>query len=146
PRAGAQQLIPDAALLFRRDLGAGAVIFSVFDLAGLRGWSGEIKLWRQVLNPTDIFAPGTDARQQRSNLLQDVLELPSLGLPSVGVLFCFLVGYILVIGPLNYLLLRRLRRLEWAWLTVPLTVLIFAGGLYVVGFGLRGGQSQIDQV
>ena len=146
PRAGAHQLIPDAALLFRRNLGAGTVIFSAFDLAGLRGWSGEIKLWQQLLNPTDIFAPGTDARQQRSNLLQDVLELPSLGLPSAGVLFCFLIGYILVIGPLNYLLLRRLRRLEWAWLTVPLTVLIFAGGLYVVGFGLRGGQSQIDQV
>src|SRR5262249_10338854 len=41
---------------------------------------------------------------------------------------------------------RRLRRLEWAWLTVPAAVLLFAGGLYFVGFGLRGDQSQISQV
>jgi hypothetical protein len=146
PRAGAEPLPPDAPLLYQWEYGAGAVTFSRFDLAGLRGWAGETRLWDQVLVPIAIFAPGTDARLQRINLLQNVLRLPALALPSTGLLLCFLVAYILTIGPLNYLVLRRLGRLEWAWLTVPLAVVVFAGGLYIVGFGLRGGRSQLNQV
>jgi hypothetical protein len=146
PRASAESLPPNAALLFRWLRGAGAVTFTTFDLAGLRGWAGEPKLWSRLLAPLEVLAPGFDARQRRLNLLQSSLRLPSLGLPSAGALFCFLIGYIIVIGPLNYLALRRLRRLEWAWLTVPAAVLLFAGGLYVVGFGLRGGQSQLSQI
>jgi hypothetical protein len=146
PRLSAESLPPNAALLFRWLRGAGAVTFTTFDLAGLRGWDGEPKLWSRLLAPLEVLAPGFDARQRRLNLLQSTLRLPSLGLPSAGALFCFLIGYIFVVGPLNYLALRRLRRLEWAWLTVPGAVLIFAGGLYVVGFGLRGGQSQLSQI
>jgi hypothetical protein len=56
------------------------------------------------------------------------------------------VGYTLVIGPINYVVLRRLQKLEWAWFSVPLIVVLFAGGLYLVGFGLRGSQSQLSQV
>jgi hypothetical protein len=93
-----------------------------------------------------VLAPGFDARQRRLNLLQVSLRLPSLGLPSAVTLFCFLIAYIFVVGPLNYLLLRRLGRLEWAWLTVPAAVLLFAGGLYLIGFGGRGGQSQLSQI
>jgi hypothetical protein len=142
----AESLPAGTPLLFRWGRGAGVVTFTAFDLASLRGWVDEPRLWGQLLAPIDPFAPGFSARQRRLNLLQTALRLPSLGLPSAGVLFCFLLGYIAVIGPLNYLVLRRLRRLEWAWLTVPAAVLLFAGGLYIVGFGLRGGRSQIDQI
>jgi hypothetical protein len=146
PRAAAESLPPNAALLFRWLRGAGAVTFTTFDVAGLRGWDGEPRLWSRLLAPLEILAPGFDARQRRLNLLQASLRLPSLGLPSAVTLFCFLIGYIVVIGPVNYLVLRRLRRLEWAWLTVPAAVLLFAGGLYVIGFGGRGGQSQVSQI
>jgi hypothetical protein len=146
PRATAESLPPEAALLFRWPRGAGAVTFTTFDLAGLRGWDGEPRLWGRLLAPLEMLAPGFDARQRRLNLLQSSLRLPSLGLPSAVTLFCFLIGYIFVIGPLNYLMLRRLRRLEWAWMTVPAAVLLFATGLYIIGFGGRGGQSQISQI
>jgi hypothetical protein len=146
PREGAESLPADTPLLFRWRRGAGSVTFTTFDLASLRGWVGELRLWSQLLAPIDPLTPGFSARQRHLNLLQTALRLPSLGLPSAGTLFCFLIGYIAVIGPLNYLMLRRLRRLEWAWLTVPAGVLIFAAGLYFVGFGLRGGRSQVDQV
>ena len=146
PREGAAGLPANQALLYRWARGAGAVTFATFDLAGLRGWTGEPDLWGRLLAPLEVLAPGLDARQRRLNLLQSTLRLPSLGLPSAWALLVFLIGYILVIGPINYLVLRRLRRLEWAWLTVPGAVLLFAGGLYVVGFGLRGGQSQLSQI
>jgi hypothetical protein len=143
---GSELLPPGAPLLYRWRYGVGTVVFSAFDLGALRGWAGEPELWGQVLEPVALFVPGAGARINQTSLLQNVLQLPALGLPSAGVLLAFLLGYIALIGPINYLVLRRLGRLEWAWLTVPLTVLLFSAGLYSVGFGLRGGTSQLNQV
>ncbi|HWQ15354.1 MAG TPA: hypothetical protein VNL77_21315 [Roseiflexaceae bacterium] len=146
PLVGSQLIPPGAPLLYRWRYGVGAVTFSAFDLTALRGWPGEVALWGQVLQPITLFVPGASARVNQTSLLQDVLQLPALGLPSAGALLAFLLGYILIIGPLNYLVLRRIGRLEWAWLSVPLTVLVFSAGLYVVGFAGRGGASQLSQV
>jgi hypothetical protein len=146
PRAGAEQLPPDAGLLFRWHYGAGLVTLSAFDFASLRGWTGEGALWGSVLTHQAVFTPGYGARLNQTSLLdRGVLRLPSLNLPSTGTLLVFLLTYVLVIGPLNYLVLRRLRRLEWAWFSVPLVVLLFAGGLYLAGASLRGGQSELSQ-
>jgi hypothetical protein len=146
PRARAEQLPPGSGLLFRWRYGAGLATFSAFDFASLRGWTGEGALWGKVLARQPIQAIGANARLSQTSLLErGVLKLPSLELPSTGSLLAFLLAYVLVIGPLNYIVLRRLRRLEWAWFTAPLIVLVFAGGLYVVGAGLRGGQSQLNQ-
>ncbi len=144
PRAEAVAWPPNAPLLFHQQHGTGTVTFSAFDFASLRGWTGEPLLWGQVLAPITTFTPGAGARLNQVDLIQNVIQLP-LTLPSAGILLCFLIAYILVIGPLNYLLLRRMRRLEWAWMTVPAVVLLFAAGLYLVGFGLRGGRSQLNQ-
>jgi hypothetical protein len=146
PRAGARQLPADSGLIYMRNLGGGAVVFTRFDIAALRGWGGEIAMWSNVLAPVPLFLPAASARVNQTSLLQNVLQLPALGLPSAGVLMIFLLAYIAIIGPGNYLLLRRFGRLEWAWITVPLTVAIFSIGLYAVGFGLRGGQAQLNQV
>ena len=146
PRAGAEQLPSGSGLLFRWRYGSGLVTFSAFDFASLRGWASEGALWGKLLARQAILAPGYGARLSQTSLLErGVLRLPSLNLPSTGVVLAFLLLYVLVIGPINYLALRRLRRLEWAWLSVPLVVLVFSCGLYAVGAGLRGGQSQLSQ-
>jgi hypothetical protein len=146
PRAGAEQLPPGSGLLYRWRYGSGLTTFSRFDFSSLRGWPGEPALWGRVLGLPATLAPAAGARLSRVNILdRGVLQLPSLSLPSTGTLLLFLLAYIVVIGPLNYLVLRRLRRLELAWLTVPVIVLLFAGGLYIVGSTLRGGQVQFNQ-
>lgn len=146
PRAGAEQLPPGARLLFRWHYGSGLVTFSTFDFASLRGWASEGTLWGKLLAQQSTLDPGYSARLSQISLLErGGLRLPSLDLPSTGVVLAFLLLYILIIGPINYLVLRQMRRLEWAWLSVPLVVLVFSCGLYAVGVGLRSGQSQISQ-
>jgi hypothetical protein len=146
PRAGAEQIPVGTALLFRQAYGAGMVLYCAFDLASLRGWTGETVLWGQLLSWINPLVANAGAHVNQVNLLQSVLRLRPLGLPSASALLLFLLAYMLVIGPINYFVLRRMQRLEWAWLTIPLVVLVFAGGLYVVGFGLRGGRAQLYQV
>lgn len=147
PRPDAELLPPGASLLFRHGYGAGLVTFSAFDLASLRGWPGEPALWGQVLRDLQPLRPGASSRLSQFNLLdRGVLKLPSLNLPSPWTLLLFVLGYVLVIGPLNYVVLRRVRRLELAWITVPVVVLLFTGGLYIVGTLLRGGTAQYNQL
>jgi hypothetical protein len=146
PRAGAEERPPGSGLMYRWRYGSGLATFSRFDFSSLRGWPGEPALWGRVLGLAATLAPAASARLSRVNILdRGVLQLPSLNLPSTGTLMLFLLAYIVVIGPLNYLVLRWLRRLELAWATVPVIVLLFAGGLYVVGNTLRGGQAQFNQ-
>jgi hypothetical protein len=146
PRPGAEALPPDTQLIYRHRLGSGVVVFSAFDLGLLRGWAAEPELWARVLQPVPLFIPGLDARVSQISLMQDALQLPAIQLPPASALAAFLIVYVLVLGPVNYLALRWLRRLEWAWLTIPLTVVVFTVGVFLVGFGLRGGQAQLLQV
>ncbi|GAB4110381.1 MAG: hypothetical protein Fur005_01930 [Roseiflexaceae bacterium] len=146
PRAGAFDLTGGANLLISRRYGNGTTSVAAFDLSLLRGWAGEPIVWKEVMAPTPLFSPGIGSRTNQTSLVESALQLPGIGLPSPWVLLLFLVGYITVIGPINFFVLRRMRRLEWAWLSVPAIVLTFAGGLYLVGFGLRGSQSQVSQL
>ena len=147
PRAGAEQLPLGAPLLYQWAYGSGRVIFSAFDLNSLRGWAGEGALWSQLLPRPPTLLPGAGSTLHQFNLLdRGVLKLPVLDLPSTFTILLFLLVYILIIGPLNYVILRRLRRLELAWVTIPVIVLTFAAGLYIVGRVVRGGQPQFNQV
>jgi hypothetical protein len=146
PRPGAEALPAGHSLIYRGRLGSGMVIFSTFDLALLRGWASEPQLWSNVLQPIPLFVPAFEARVNQINVMQDTLQIRAAGLPPASALAAFLIVYILVVGPVNYLALRRIGRLEWAWWTIPLTVTLFAGGVFVVGFALRGGQAQLYQV
>ena len=144
PRAGAKPL-DQGGLLVGWPQGMGRVIFAAFDLSALRGWQGEQQVWSAALVQEPRFLPGVT---QRDTLLQNqsVLQLPVLGLPSFGALLAFVVIYILVIGPLNYLVLGRMRRPELAWLTIPLTVLVFVASTYTYGLLTRGGSPQVSQL
>ena len=75
-----------------------------------------------------------------------VAQLPSLALPPVGGLFAILGLYILLVGPINYLVLRRLGHREWAWATIPALIAIFAIGAYGFGASLRGSSVIVNEV
>jgi len=140
------QEVDDAGLIVTRSQGAGQVIFSRFDLNILRAWTGEPTLWARVIESSMSFEPGTLYRWRDDNLVQEVVQFPGLELPSFGILVLFILFYVVIIGPLNFLMLRRMRRSELAWITVPAIVLLFVGGTYGVGTLIRGNRPRVVQV
>lgn len=46
--------------------------------------------------------------------------------PSSNSVFMVLVFYIIFVIPVNFLILRRFKKLEWAWITVPIISIIFS--------------------
>jgi hypothetical protein len=88
--------------------------------------------------------PGTQPTvDQVSTILRDT---PVAALPPIALLGGLLLGYILLVGPLNYVLMLSLGRRELLWATVPAVSLIFTMGAYAVGFGSRGSDFVDNEV
>lgn len=144
PKPGATALDQDG-LLVATDLGAGRVIFSAFGLAALRAWGSEHFLWERVLQANPRVEPAALYRSQGGDPLQNGLDLPALQVLPFWVILLFILSYIVVVGPVNFLLLRRLGRVELAWGTIPAIIVLFVLGTYLTGLVLRGTQPQVFQ-
>jgi len=149
PAAGARALAGsgDRAIAGDRPFGSGAVTLAGFDPS--TPWLAESTsvdvLWASL-----VPARGT-ARTPLivgdDGILVSLLgTLPALALPSIEGLLLLLLGYILLIGPVNYLVLRRLDRREWAWVTMPLLVVGFTVAAFAIGFVLRGTDVIVNQI
>jgi hypothetical protein len=88
---------------------------------GYAGWSVD-----------GIFGAMLDSRQVR--------KLP------VEWLLLLLVGYMAVIGPLDYFALKRLRRPMLTWITFPFYVAVFSALVYGIGFRLRHGDLEWNEL
>jgi hypothetical protein len=145
PRQDAVPVDADRLILARPE-GAGRVLLTAFDLAGLRTWVGEAELWAEALRPTVPAHIGQSFRMRSENLLRDALQIQGLNLPSTGILLLLMLLYIAVVGPLNFFLLRRANRVELAWISTPLIVVAFLAASYGASLALRGTDPQISQL
>lgn len=112
-------------------------------IAGAPGANG---MWRRVIGPLTGQALNPLMLQDDSQIVAALNSLPAVALPDLGLLFALLAVYIALIGPINYLILRRIDRREWAWVTMPVLVLVFSVGTYLVGMGLKGTDVIVDQL
>ena len=128
-----------APLIAGRAHGRGLVLQAAFDLAALSAQGNPVPLWERLLPRFDVPPQWQLLRSNAQWVLREALALPALRLPSIWTILGFLALYIGLVGPVNYLLLRRFDRREWAYLTVPLTVALFTAGAYGLGAAGRGG-------
>lgn len=70
----------------------------------------------------------------------------SFSFPKLRWLLILLALYIVVVGPLNFTVLRRVRRLEWGWFTVTTLALGFALGTYLLSSLRRPHDFTLDNV
>jgi hypothetical protein len=160
---GAQPLLVEA------QLGSGTVTVATFDWnqPAVSGGSGTKTLLRQLMVrdlfgaasqqnfPTGIggggaispFGTSGTSISERSNALSAVLgDLPALDLPSLQLTGLLVLVYVLLVGPINFLVLGRIHRRELSWVTIPLIAVVVAGGAYGIGIGTKGHSVQSNQV
>jgi hypothetical protein len=135
----------DRVIAAERPYGSGAVTIVGFDPTV--GWIAETDvgegLWRRLLPARTNGGPvvGDD-----SQIVSAASQLPTLALPPIGGLIALLGAYIVLIGPINYLVLKRLDKREWAWVTMPALIVAFAVGAYGFGSLLRGSDVIVNEV
>ena len=154
-------------LLLERPVGTGMVTMATFD------WTQQPvainaqtrAVMRQVMSRA-FFGPGGSAQNfaygvggpgfglgsqpsvaSKSNALSGVLgNLPGLDLPSLQLTGALVLLYVLIVGPLNYIVLGALHRRALAWVTVPVIAVVAAAGAYGAGVFTKGRSVQINQV
>lgn len=68
-------------------------------------------------------------------------QLADIKTPSSKYFLLFLVAYVLIVGPINYFILRWKRKVDLAWLTIPAVVVIFTIVSITVAQVSRGGDN-----
>jgi hypothetical protein len=143
----------DLPLVSERAVGRGFVDFVALDLAisPFDAWTGTTAFWEKLLSTGAAYPewlpPDMSPRQMASGRMAYALSnLPSLDLPSIRGLGLLLVLYVLLVGPANYLLLRWRKRLDWAWVTIPLITVTFSAGAFGLGYALRGSDLVLNKI
>jgi hypothetical protein len=142
PAAGAvTPLVTDEGLplALRRPYGDGIVTALAFDpsRAPVATWPGLSALWQSLdrSRPNSAWSEPPPAADWMATGIR-----PREGSPALGGLLLLLLGYIVLVGPINQALLARRGRPEWAWISIP--ALALAASLMVLGLGLaRRGQA-----
>ncbi len=127
-------------------IGNGSVTLLGFDPTTswiAEGDTWDTPLWRRLL---PVRVAGATTLADDSQIVSAVMNLPSLALPPIGAIMVLLLGYVILVGPVNYLVLRRLDRREWAWVTVPALIVVFTVGSFGIGTLLRGSDVIVHEV
>ncbi|MBV8696228.1 MAG: hypothetical protein JO183_12140, partial [Ktedonobacteraceae bacterium] len=137
----------------------GLVCYLAFDatLEPVVSWSGATALWKGLLlrvlgdqlllgsNPTNASSNGmvVDSSGDISNLLQAFL--PNT-FPSIWLLLVLLLGYILVLGPVRLLIVRRLKNRDWSWRIVLGSIVVFSLLSYGIAVQQKGTSIVSDSI
>ncbi|HKY06475.1 MAG TPA: hypothetical protein VJQ56_16375, partial [Blastocatellia bacterium] len=154
-RPGARVLVgsDDRPVAAEKNYGAGLVRFVAFNpkLNPYRGWGPAKDLWSDLLLPAVENRPKPvnwiTRGMRQGNYSNDygihnyLFKLAEIEPPSSRYVLLFLLAYVVLVGPLNYLILRWKRKTDLAWLTIPAVVLLFTTVSVAVAQVSRGGRS-----
>lgn len=66
----------------------------------------------------------------------------TLTLPNRMIVILIIAAFVVIVGPMNFSFLRRRRRLELAWVTIPALSILFFSTIYAYGVASKGGHQQ----
>lgn len=118
---------------------------------------GDVRRWREVLDRIGsdrwMWFQRNGLSQIRSNQHYWHFMIPGVGQAPVNSFLVLISLFVIVIGPVNYLLLRSASRLNWLIVTVPsgaalVTLALISFALFSDGFGVKlrtRGVTLLDQ-
>ena len=134
-------------LIVQANAGQGIICFLAYDPASapLLSWPGTVALWKGLLlrslrdqalfsAAAPRFSSGPGELYLRGGLF-NVLQ-PGTLFPAWALIF-LLLGYIVLIGPVRLVLLRRLKRPSWSWRIVLAAAVVFSALTYGLAFYQR---------
>ncbi len=143
-------------------LGTGQLLYLAFDpsLDPVAHWSASSRIMTRLFVRAAPAAVGRTSLPQGTsapslffnsfgppmNIAGELDNVPAAALPSILLFIILTVLYILLLGPLNFLVLRRFRRREFMWVTIPLGAILCMGATLGVAYHLKGSTVLINTV
>jgi hypothetical protein len=150
-------------LIARVRYGLGQIVYLAFSLDDpvISQWAGRDKFLRTFivkvaprsgldLGQQNQRAPrgfGNNNSNDVTSQLYNNLDNFDVRVIPFGVVALFIVLYVLVVGPLEFFLLKYLfGRLEWTWITFPAVVLSVSVIAYFAAYALKGQDLKVNKV
>lgn len=133
--------------------GNGTVLYLAMDptVEPLRSWAGTPRLWRYVLAHG---AGGVGLGSAVSNTFAGwgrvprnaMVDISALGGPTPGLMMLALAIFAAVVGPANYMFLKRFGRPSWSVVTIPLITGLAAVGTFSLASAFRDSDVIVSKV
>jgi hypothetical protein len=94
-------------------------------------------------SPITVLNAAVNAGAQSDDFFLDRTGI-TFTFPKLRWLLIWFGSFIVVVGPLNFFILRRVRRLEWGWVTTSSIAVLFAAGLYIANSVSRPKDFMLD--
>ena len=111
-----------------------------------RGWFwaklAEIPLARLTSYPNSMNM----AQMSSDGVFGSMIDSKQVRKLPLGWLLLLLAAYLAVIGPLDQWWLKKVNRQMLTWITFPLYVVAFSGLIYLIGFHLRAGELEWNEL
>ena len=102
---------------------------------------------QNIYNYRGRNSPGSDADSEQQAINRRLEEFEGVPVISFGWVALFILIYIIVVGPLDYLFLKKVvKRLELTWITFPTIVLAVSAGAYFTAYQLKGSDLRINKM
>jgi hypothetical protein len=144
--AGGQPLIVQA----NRGLGRITVLLFSPEREPFKSWKSLPSLWTHLLGVPLKLYTSTDFSsgygQAVDGIFGAMIDSRQVHKLPVEWLVALLVVYLLVIGPVDRFWLKKINRPMLTWLTFPAYVVLFSGLIYLIGYRLRAGDSEYNEL
>ncbi|MDB6032309.1 MAG: hypothetical protein JWM16_2647 [Verrucomicrobiales bacterium] len=138
------------AITAKRGRGQVTVLMFSPELEPFLSWSNRPWFWSRLTGvPVELFS--TENLNYYSSRSVDgvfgaMIDSRQVRKLPVGWLLLLLVGYLVVIGPLDQYWLKKINRQMLTWLTFPAYVALFSVLIYVIGYRLRAGETEWNEL
>jgi hypothetical protein len=148
-------LIGDAATTFAVDglRGRGRITVLMFspEREPFVSWKNRAWFWSKLadvppsafLNPNAMVVAN---RLSSDGIFRAMIDTKQVRKLPLGWLLALLVTYLVVIGPLDQYWLKKINRQMLTWVTFPCYVVFFSALIYFIGFHLRAGELEWNEL
>ena len=133
--------------------GRGQITVLLFspELEPFLSWKNRSHFWARILGlPSALLSHSPTERPSggysTDGIFGAMIDSKQVRKLPVGWLLLLLVGYLVVIGPLDRIWLKRIGKQMLTWITFPIYVALFSGLIYVIGYKLRAGETEWNEL
>jgi len=142
----------DKPLIISANRGLGRVTALMFspEREPFKSWKNLKTFWTKLVEvPGALYLGGdfnTGYGPSVDGIFGAMIDSRQVHKLPVGWLLLLLLVYLLVIGPFDRLWLKRINRPMLTWITFPCYVVFFSGLIYFIGYRLRAGDSEYNEL
>lgn len=142
--ASTKLLEGEVPLLYQKEYGMGSILLATFDLSLPNEKWGILgnQIVKQLLSSMNNIKAKEIERYVTNNSMnymkRDVVSSnTNVKLPKTTTYLWIILLYLIVVGPVAYIICKRKKKNQWLWGIVPIIAIIFTGIVYFSGAGTR---------